>query len=181
MRRCHGPWQKGSLGLMACPLQLFFLHTQMTPLGDITSACTLPSDMANTNAATFLVKLYVFGSNGYLWGEANWFAKQADTQAPVSPCNQIIHLSTRRATVKFEPGQNLQLFVVVGSEKLAKCLLKLLIAHHTAWVWWRFCGVGGPELGWAGPPWPRAACVGEQMQTSNALCISHSLCARPQM
>lgn len=67
------------------------------------------------------------------------------------------------------------------SEKLAKCLLKLLIAHHTAWVWWRFCGVGGPELGWAGPPWPRAACVGEQMQTSNALCISHSLCARPQM
>lgn len=48
------------------PLQLFFMHARITPLGVITSACTLPSDTANTDAAKILVKPYILRRKEHL-------------------------------------------------------------------------------------------------------------------
>ena len=76
------------------------------------------------DAASILVKPYILCRKENLWGEVNWFARHPDPQSPISPCHQIIHLSTPRATLKFKPGRNQGLFVAVGWEKLAKCILK---------------------------------------------------------
>lgn len=44
------------------------MHTQITLLSDITSACTLPSDMAIGDAASILVKLYILRGQEHLLG-----------------------------------------------------------------------------------------------------------------
>lgn len=87
MRCCQGH----SEGFPLCGC--FLMCARITSLSDIPSACTLPSDMTNTDAARIRAKLYISSRKEHL-GEENWFAKQPDTRYLISPHNQIIHLYT---------------------------------------------------------------------------------------
>lgn len=100
-----------------------------------------------------------------------------------APCNKIVSFSTPVATVKFKPGRSQGLSVAVGSEKLAKCILKLSVAAHPATVFLALWGEWTRTMVGSALHDPGLLEWRSKYKTAMLLWVSHCLlvCTRNQM